>query len=102
MPLLLPRPSTPDPSRKRREGASFTVPEPDAGLLGVDGVEDTLVPDLALGREADHAPDVRLRRSRRRRHRRRPRLGFRSPAPSSLVSFFFLYLSRLKYLPLVF
>ena len=100
MPLLLPRPSTPDPSRKRREGASFTVPEPDAGLLGVDGVEDTLVPDLALGREADHAPDVRLRRARRRRHRRRPRLGFRSPAPSSLV--FFLYLSRLKYLPLVF
>lgn len=37
------------------------IAEADAGLLGVDVVEDALVPDLALGGEADEAPEVRLR-----------------------------------------
>jgi hypothetical protein len=66
---------------------SLTVPEPDAGFLGVDGVEDALVPDLALGSEAYHAPDVRLRR-RRGCHRRRSRLGFRCPTHAGLCFFF--------------
>jgi hypothetical protein len=69
-------------------GGVLTVLEPDAGLLRVDGVKNALVPDLALGCEAYHATDVRL--WRRRRHRRRPRLGFRSPAPTSLCFFSFL------------
>lgn len=37
------------------------IAQADAGLLGVDVVEDALVPDLALGGQADEAPDVRLR-----------------------------------------
>ena len=71
-----------------RGTVSRTVPEPDAGLLGVDGVQYALVPDLALGREAYHAPDVRLRRCR---HRRRPRLGFRSTPRPPRVEFAILF-----------
>lgn len=48
------------------------VAQADAGLLGVDVVEDALVPDLALGGEADEAPEVRLR-GRRPGRRRLPR-----------------------------
>ena len=48
------------------------VAQADAGLLGVDVVEDALVPDLALGGEADEAPEIRLR-GRRPGRRRLPR-----------------------------
>jgi len=37
------------------------IAQADAGLLGVDVVEDALVPDLALRCQADEAPEVRLR-----------------------------------------
>ena len=46
-------------------GRPITVAQADARLLGVDVVEDALVPDLALGGQADEAPDVRLRGRRR-------------------------------------
>lgn len=46
---------------ERARGKAITIAEADAGLLGVDVVEDALVPDLALGGQADEAPDVRLR-----------------------------------------
>ena len=50
-------------------GRPITVAQADARLLGVDVVEDALVPDLALGGQADEAPDVRVR------GRRRPAIG---------------------------
>lgn len=53
----------------------LTIAQADAGLLGVDVVEDALVPDLALGGEADEAPEVRLRGRRPGRRRRLPRGG---------------------------
>jgi hypothetical protein len=45
---------------------TITIAQADAGLLRVDVVEDALVPDLALGGQADGAPDVRLRGRRGR------------------------------------
>ena len=47
-------------SERPGEGKAITIAQADAGLLGVDVVEDALVPDLALGGQADEAPDVRL------------------------------------------
>ena len=47
--------------RASEEGRPITVAQADAGLFGVDVVEDALVPDLALGGQADEVPDVRLR-----------------------------------------
>lgn len=35
-----------------------TVAQSDAGFFSVDAVEDALVPDLALRRQAYEAPDV--------------------------------------------
>lgn len=51
------------------------IAQADAGLLGVDVVEDALVPDLALGGEADEAPEVRLRGRRPGRRWRLARGG---------------------------
>lgn len=48
-------------SERAGDGKAITIAQADAGLLGVDVVEDALVPDLALGGQADEAPDVRLR-----------------------------------------
>lgn len=48
-------------SERAGGGKAITIAQADAGLLGVDVVEDALVPDLALGGQADEAPDVRLR-----------------------------------------
>lgn len=42
--------------------SEITISKADAGFLGVDVEEDPLVPDLALGGEADEAPDVRVHR----------------------------------------
>jgi hypothetical protein len=50
----------------RRRKETTTIAQADAGLLRVDVVEDALVPDLALGGQADDAPDVRLRGRRGR------------------------------------
>ena len=36
-----------------------TILESQGGILGVDRVQDTLIPDLALGDQADFAADVR-------------------------------------------
>jgi hypothetical protein len=55
-----PRVRTSERARRRR-GRLFTIAQADAGLLGVDVVEDALVPDLALRCQADEAPEVRLR-----------------------------------------
>lgn len=42
------------------EEKGITIAKPDAGLLGVDGVMDALIPDLALQSQANAAPDVQL------------------------------------------
>lgn len=40
---------------------AYTVAQTYAGFVGVDGVQDALVSDLALGGQAYEAPDVGVR-----------------------------------------
>ena len=48
----------PKQERQKRRGLWNTISQTDAGLLGIDVEEDTLVANFGLGGEADEAADV--------------------------------------------